>query len=1057
MCLQKQTLLFLLIFPVFFCSLAESKTFNLGTGNVDGVYYLFGEDLKRDLLENNKTRISFRNISTKGTVDNLDRLRNGELDAAIIQNDIGGYIYNGKYGHKLNQEFLAGIPLFTEYLQIVIAKNGNVRLLGDLRLKIISIGSPNSGSYWNAVDLLSSIGLKKGLDYKAAENDVSSALASVVDGDLDAVIYTRASLPAAFTHNRSKLDILPIPSEIVNSMAIRKPYYHAAKIKLNYDDDTRQIPTLSVIAYLVIGKHVSDKDAEEIVDTILEASKRMESGNTQYSMVSLRSAINKNPFPYHDGAEAALSKAGLMTKPISKYYWIIVLILMFWSVRKARMFRDGYDSLGNTITSGKKSIFRKFVYIVADSGTYLYILIIFCLIAVVQVLVIQHYDAEYARELNVDSSFSEVSFQEALIWMFLFMSSGHSGDIFPISPIGQVLVGAMPLVGILTMLGFFYTLFENQRKLRIERMRGSIVRKVDDHVLICGWNEKVPGLIYGLTSKDAPRKRHIVVVAEMDSETPFSGYSFNHKYVSYCRGDSADQEVLEKAQAKNATDAVIVAGIKKQSNRNLSSILTILTLKQRFKTVSNCDATDNTGLFITAEMAYNENRDLFLSCGANAIIPPDLILDRLLACSCLGGYLPDFLLDIMTHDDHSEIYSMRMKDFTGVDVIQSPLRRILDNLLCKLRALFISTGLENKQLIGRSVYDIQYLFHQNRVNLVGVVKGGCLKTDGFVDQIVNDESPFNPLIGRGDMAYCIQEEDALLLLASDLTHIKTQKIDSFAEIPAFNQAEDAIYDCKAPDLDKVLIVGNSERTVSIAAMLSHVDVEVKTVLYPAGQAKPVNDTTNNNLFSLNYWKKLKPWEFNCIVILADDDKIRQSASIGSEHGGLDSETIMIARILREATRSHTKNGKIRIIAEMINYKCRHLFEDARIDTIVPRTVFIERMLTNLVFHHGLITNYIAAILALDDGIFLRSMEIDENCEICNKPLSSLFNTPGDLQVWGYLPISGRESLKNHGGDFAYHFITSPLECALEKRIEPGDVLIFTAGKNSFENTSSRSA
>ena len=61
---------------------------------------------------------------SEGSVDNLSRMQNGELDIAIVQNDIAYYIYEGIRGYESFTGFTAGAPLFAEYVQLLV-RDGN--------------------------------------------------------------------------------------------------------------------------------------------------------------------------------------------------------------------------------------------------------------------------------------------------------------------------------------------------------------------------------------------------------------------------------------------------------------------------------------------------------------------------------------------------------------------------------------------------------------------------------------------------------------------------------------------------------------------------------------------------------------------------------------------------------------------------------------------------------------------------------------------------------------------------------------------------------------------
>ncbi len=1023
----------------------EKEAFKFGTGPSTGVYNQFAQDLIHHLNSYESNEVRLVNITTEGSVDNITRLKAKNLDLAIIQNDIGSYAYYGKHGHKRNREFLAGMPLFTEFVQIVVLRDGEIRLLGDLDRKVISVGPKNSGSYWNALDLLTNLNLRTGLDYQLVYSDATRSINSVLNGKADAAIFTRASLPPAYIDASKKLQLLPIPKEISQNLAARKPYYHFQETTIDTIDGKQTIPTLSVTSYLAIGRHVSNEDAEKIIKVIVKAWPVLRQSASSYNLVNLKQSKYREPFPYHAGAEKALTKLGLMTRPVSKYYIIPGLLMLFWLVRKARKTCDIYDCLGN-IGPTRNSFIYKAVNLVASSGTYLYALIAFSLIVVSLVLIIQYFDIIYAQELNIDSPFSEIAFGEALLWMFLFISSGRSGDIFPISPAGQVVAGIMPIIGLMTIFGFLYLFIERKRKLRLERMRGVLVKDVSDHVLICGWNEKVPGLIYGLTSNDAPRRRQVVVIAELDEDAPLSEYAFDHNYVSYCRGDSADLTTLRKAHAEKASDAIVVAGVKKQTSKNLRSILSILSLRSRFSDVSDKEKRDKSALFISAEMTYSENRDLFISCGADAVVQSDIIMNRLISSSCFSDYIPDFLLDILTHDDYSEIYSAK------VGYLDQTTRRFFLKDFCLKpkymgQALKFLQALSRKKetLSGRPAGYVHERLMSGGINLVGIIKHGEGNQCKLLDQKFDDSS-FNLLLSSADKDYMLDSEDSILFLADDYVDIVEKIFHRKSADETTEQLSSIDWDFEEIKSRKILIVGDLERADELRNMLQTSGAVVQIVT----NTSKYNDDKDScvvieNPLKKETWQQIKPWSFDVIVILSDDKVTKNSVSVVQDHGDMDAIVIMTARIIRYVSDVHQgKDGKkVRIVSEMVNYRCRHLFEDAGVDVIVPRTILVERILTKLVFHHGEVCNFMAAMLAIEDGIFFRVLKVKETDACCGMELNNVFRVHSkNTKVWGYLPKEGREILRNNRGDFEYHFITNPSGISGKEHILSGDMLVL---------------
>ena len=320
-----------------------------------------------------------------------------------------------------------------------------------------------------------------------------------------------------------------------------------------------------------------------------------------------------------------------------------------------------YDRMGN-LTASEGTITHTLYQVIAKSGTGLIVLFVFFLLVVAFVEAIQFFEADYARKLNVRNPFADRGFWNSLLWVITFMGAGDPGDVFPNSDAGKFLASLLPFLGIGAVLGFGYSALEQRRENRTRAQEGTLIRSVRDHVLICGWNKKAPGIIYTLTSSDVPRKRHVIVIADMDGRTPLDQYNFDLRYVSYCKGDSADHKVLERANASFADVAVILGGVKKRSGRNIKSVLSALALRE----LSAKNQARSTDMMVIAELMFSENENLFKTCGADAIVSSEAIADRVATMSCVSPLVVDFVLDMLTYDDRSELYALPMGELSSI-------------------------------------------------------------------------------------------------------------------------------------------------------------------------------------------------------------------------------------------------------------------------------------------------------------------------------------------------------------------------------------------------------
>lgn len=1018
---------------------AGADCLKVGSGTKGSPYYTFAEDLIALYNEAKGTTQCLAHVETNGTKDNLERIAAGTIDFGIVQNDIAHYVYYGRHDHPINTDFGAGLPLFSEYVQIVVRGDSNIRLLSDLNKKTIILGPRNSGSYWNAMDVLGHVGLRLNIDYRGRFDPAAHERELLRNRDVDAVIHTSALIRPDGVDASENSRLLTIPDEVVNLLLVQRPFYGRARLQSDSEGVTDYIQTLSVMAYLVVGNHVNDANASDVIAFTLDRFKALDELDRAYVLVSLQETLGKRPFPFHPGAVDALVREGYIKAATNQFYYFLIIVALLLLIVWAQRTNDRRDRLGQICASGKGVQYR-LANAVSRFSVYLYIAVAFVILVFGLVALTQNVDAIYAREHNIESAFSELSLFDALIWMAIFLGSGHTGDTFPVSSLGQILASALPVVGVVTILGTLYAIAERAKAARSARYRGTLVKKVSDHVLICGWNDKVPALIKVLTSDEVPHKKQVVVVAELDSDQPLRHDELDSSYVSYCRGDSADHSVLERAHATAASAAIVVAGVKKQADRNLGSVLTVLALRQ----MHSADAAqDNCGFFIAVEMVHRDNERFFQTCGASEIVDSTVVADRILAQCCVNPEMFDFVMDVLTYDDFSEIYSVKASELQAARRV-----KLLAQSVKKCGVWHTASRLssiesaEPLRPVGKSVRSVRRLMGDCGVNVIGVAVGEDIEHRVTLDySFTNGAADYR--LASDD--YTIKEDDALIFLAGERTDIffgaKAGDINDRRQSGDSTQLPVPEFRCKS-----VLLVGPADRCVGVASCLSklsEISVTALTDTQPADH-RDVGNWVVGNILDQQTWSKARVVEADCVLIFSSNRECNSVTAASKNQVGVDAQTIVTARLAHEMAKKG-RDISIReptIIAEIVDWKNKQLFKDAGVEYTVANSMLIERLLVKLMYNRGRICQFLVGLLALDDEVYLRSLTVREGDGYCGLRVDSLFEADsGPVTVVGYLP-GDRRGLENCLPDFDNHFVTAKQAEFADQVVMPGAVLVM---------------
>ena len=1040
-------LLMLLLVSAFPSARADTPSENLlkiriATGTVGGAYHELGINLTEQLAG---ATFEFEHISTAGTLENLDRLADNTADIAIIQNDIGHYVSSGKYGFQTFDEFSALIPLFVEQIQIIVRRDSSLRILGDLRQKTVALGPRGSGIHRNALDLLRRIGLRPNVDFRAAYVDSASAFRDLLGGSVDAVFYTGAGLPIK-AGDGDQLRSLPLSTDLIAEISASQPYYTVGENVASSAVEVDGESSLFVTAYLIVGDHVPDDVVVELMSVLIESWTLLTDRESSYRLIPVGDSLLKKPFAYHPRATEAYVQRGLLEDNRDDFYILMIVPTLFLLIWWAHRESSAYDRLGN-VSIRSAGWYGWLMLKISALSNFLYGLISLILVVLVLVYSVRYFETQYAINLNIDNEFANIGFKEALLWMFLFMGGGQTGDMFPLSTTGKILVTLIPVIGLGTLLGSFLLYFESKRKARAARQRGTVTKRLRNHVVICGWNEKVPGIIYALTSSDAPEKKHVVVVAELDGDAPLEQYAFDSKYVSYCRGNSIDRSRLRQASVGFADVAFVVAGYRKRKNQNIESVLTVMALKELSKAPAGAG---KSGLYVAAELIHDSNREKFEICNVDALVHGTTLVDRMLAQSSFGRYILDYVLDMLTYDDFDEIHSLHVKHLGRIpfrrvaregDLFQG-VKHFLPLMLHKLLGRY-DPGL----LVGKSIDAAKRALSRKGINLLGVVNEGR-HHKAFIDHTFAKGSPYK--LWLTDPDHEIGDTDVLIYSAADRHDIYPALLDldgdSSSDLPSRGD-----YSIAAMPRRKIAIVGNSSRSNAIRKQFDGISDYVDLSMF-----------STNGSQSEEGWQESSPSGSGCeskelddldvasvdAILITNDLASSATSIMDDDLRAIDAETLFVSRkICAALTREGKKTAQDRpaLVAQMIGRHNRQLFSDAGINVAIPKSLLVERTLAKLAHSKGDVANLLLALLAFDDRIHLRAFKVTPACHsaLLGKTYHEMmFGLPPNVQLLGWLPGGGRPEFRNELKDFEWHFITSPDEGQNQQyRCEVDDVLI----------------
>lgn len=172
----------------------------------------------------------------------------------------------------------------------------------------------------------------------------------------------------------------------------------------------------------------------------------------------------------------------------------------------------------------------------------------------------------------------DLQWTDALWWSFVTMTTVGYGDYFPVNSGGRYLIGIPVMVFGIGFLGFIISeVASGLIETRSRRLQGKMIFKKKEHILIINYCrlENVLTIIKELKSDSLTAKKDICLVDETLEELPME---LVEQKVSFVKGDPTREEVMEQANLREASHALILSkdpGDSHSDDQNLATALVI--------------------------------------------------------------------------------------------------------------------------------------------------------------------------------------------------------------------------------------------------------------------------------------------------------------------------------------------------------------------------------------------------------------------------------------------------------------------------------------------------
>ena len=921
------------LFLLFGFSGVFAAEYIVSTGSETGNYYAVGQSIKR-IVDEKGGLFNIEVSKSEGSVENLCRLIDGKSDFAIMQSNVlyeyvkGLTDFKCKHGDTESLEIVGIASLYPEYTQILVRKDSGIRNVSQLINKNVFLGEDGSGSRASAETILEALDIKKEDINSVSVDRTSEALDRLLCGDcegevVDAVFVTTGEFKLRLKKYNDSLTVISFSQHESNRIKKKYPYFWFETVRDMHRNDyvvpytrallVKQVKNKASLLMPDVVSNVVKGISENLANEVSREGKNID-------VFREKMMAREMPVPFHEGADLYYKEHGYIQDNADIIYLFLTCIFItaisFVSYvgvnwKWVALIREKLHVRNISTNQYVHGPWNKLVNNwLAFSFWALITFMLFIIIVMLET------EEGYAKQFDAVNLFGKMDLLDLLTWMIVFMMSGYTQDAFPNAPLGKAVAVAIPLLFYIVALMTIFRANLRINKNAEKRESGLLVPHLKQHVVICGWNDRVPEMIREITCTNSIKKGiKVVVIADLADDKPFTSYDFPPGFVHYCKGISSDYLMLRKACINDARKILIVADDQKITRNNIRGVLTAYAI--RMDQENNSD--------VIAELFYEENKDAFINAGVGKLVPINRLYERLISSATFNPGLSDIVTGMLSFDGVQIVKSVALNDDHNIsDLVVGKTFHAANTELRKRNMMLVAIYSDQRKPVnGHASYEMHFLENS--------------------PYIIN---PGNEL----DLAYQISKKDKLIVIQYNKAGIKGERLGE----GIVKNGKSAVFKSGEENL---LVIGRPEDTSNYVSILESQGVSYELL--------PID--ANKDLFEVQ----------KDIDKIITNDKSRYSkvsraiifspmSSSGKTEGSVYQDDFVMSISLTIKNIYKALGEDIYIVSEMRSSKNRSLYYELGVAQPIPVNQLIELMQTRMVFYDGVVS-----------GLFIKLMDYSE--------------------------------------------------------------------------------
>ncbi|RDH79200.1 TRAP transporter substrate-binding protein [Mycolicibacterium moriokaense] len=273
----------------------------LAAGDPGGLYLAFAEILAKQM----KTRypdIVVDVLPTEGTVENLSRLRSGDVDMGLALADVA------ERDHAAGPAATAPdavARVYENYLQVIVREDAEIQQISDLQGRRVSIGPPGSGAAVTSQVLFEAAGLHIRVDVRNYR--LREGLGRLADRDIDALVWSGGVPTPAVAELDTRVPIRMLDiGGLAGPMSRLAGYPYAVRLVPTCEYVPTGVRSIGVPDLLLCRKDIDAELVAAVVDVLAtDASKLVPPYVRGLQYLDAPSMIQTGLIPLNSGAVSA--------------------------------------------------------------------------------------------------------------------------------------------------------------------------------------------------------------------------------------------------------------------------------------------------------------------------------------------------------------------------------------------------------------------------------------------------------------------------------------------------------------------------------------------------------------------------------------------------------------------------------------------------------------------------------------------------------------------------------------------------------------------------------